>query len=89
MPLKVSSYSALFAVRCGALTYVPLKFEFEYDIAPHRTANNAEFELANKGDHLYVDFEIGQVLTCPRNTRLYTLKLGSKKVHGKSFGVKS
>ena len=43
--VKVSSYSALFAMRCGALTHVTLKFELEYDNAPHRTANNAEYEL--------------------------------------------
>ena len=41
----VSSYSTLFTVRCGALTHVPLKGELEYDNAPHRTANNAEYEL--------------------------------------------
>ena len=43
--LKVRSYSALFTVRCGALTHVTLTFELEYDNAPHRTANNAKYEL--------------------------------------------
>ena len=43
--LKVSSYSALFVVRCGALTHITLTFELEYDNAPHRTANNAEYVL--------------------------------------------
>ena len=47
--LKVSSYSALFAVRCGALTRVTLKFELEYDNTPHRTANNVEYELTFNG----------------------------------------
>ena len=41
----VRLYSALFTVRCGALTHVTLKFELEYDNAPHRTANNTEYEL--------------------------------------------
>ena len=45
--LKVRSYSALFTVRCGALTHIPLTFQLEYDNASHRTANNAEYELTN------------------------------------------
>ena len=43
--LNVRLYSASVTVRCGTLTHVPLKFELEYDNAPHRTANNAEYEL--------------------------------------------
>ena len=30
---------------CGALTHVTLKFELEYDNAPHGMANHAEYEL--------------------------------------------
>ena len=45
LSLKVRLYSALFTVRCGALTHITLKFELEYDNAPHRTTNDAEYEL--------------------------------------------
>ena len=41
----------LFTVRCGALTHIPLTFELEYyDNAPHRTANDAEYELTFTGN---------------------------------------
>ena len=41
----VSSYSALFTVRCGALSYSSSTFNGTCVNAPHRTANNAEYEL--------------------------------------------
>ena len=44
MSLKVSSYSALFAVRCGALSYSSSNFNVTYVNAPQHTVNNAEYE---------------------------------------------
>ena len=41
--IKVSLYSALFTVRCVALTRVPLTFELGYDQLQQITVYNAEY----------------------------------------------
>ena len=76
--VKVSSYSALFAVRCGALSYSSSNFNVTCVNAPQRTVNNVDYErtfmlffayqmftkYVNQSRHMKVKDETGTDTAC-------------------------